>query len=76
MALIYIIAEVGWEYNDSTYDRVGGSSPVKAYRSKEKAQAEVDRMNGVSMREDKHFVDDDGRACQKYELLAIEEPSE
>lgn len=76
MALIYIIAEVGWEYNDSTYDRVGGSSPVKAYRSKEKAQDEVDRMNGASMRENEYFVDDGGRACQKYELLEIEEPSE
>lgn len=74
MAKLYILAEIGWEYNDSTYDRVGGSAPVKAYRSKHKAQEECDRRNGESLRVNKYFIDEEGNPCQEYEVLEIDEP--
>jgi hypothetical protein len=39
--IVYVVAEVGWVYNDQGYDpRPEGSLPVKAFRSREKAEAE------------------------------------
>lgn len=39
--VVYVVAEVGWRYNDSGYDpRPEGGVPVKAYRSRERAEAE------------------------------------
>jgi hypothetical protein len=44
---VYILSKIGWEYNDETYYRPEseGGTPVKAYSTKEKAQAECDKLN-------------------------------
>ena len=39
--VVHVVAEIGWIYNDMTYDpRPDGSVPRKAYRSRQKAEAE------------------------------------
>lgn len=44
---VYILTKIGWEYNDENYYRPEseGCIPVKAYSTKEKAQAECDKLN-------------------------------
>jgi hypothetical protein len=44
---VYIVSKIGWEYNDENYYRPEseGGMPVKAYSTREKAQAEVDKLN-------------------------------
>lgn len=43
----YVVSEIGYEYNDEIYHQSenGGGNPVKIYLDKEKAQAEVDKLN-------------------------------
>jgi pantothenate kinase len=43
----YIIQEIGYEYNDEIYHQSnsGGGTPVKVFKSKSDAQAEVDKLN-------------------------------
>jgi hypothetical protein len=45
--IVYIVCKIGWEYNDETYYRPEseGGTPVLAYSTKEKAQAECDKRN-------------------------------
>lgn len=44
---VYILSKIGWEYNDETYYRSEheGGTPMLAYSTREKAQAECDRRN-------------------------------
>lgn len=75
--MVYIISKVGWEYNDENYYRPQdkGGNPVKAYRSKEKAQAECDRMNGEWLRTDGADIrtDYDRPAAYGYEIVEVKE---
>lgn len=43
----YVVTEIGYEYNDEIYHQSehGGGTPVRIYLDKEKAQAEVNRLN-------------------------------
>lgn len=47
----YVITEIGYEYNDEIYyqSESGGGVPVKVYLDKEKAQAELDKLNMESL---------------------------
>ena len=47
MATGYVITEIGYEYNDEIYSQndSGGGTPIRVFLDKEKAQAEVNRMN-------------------------------
>lgn len=51
MATGYVITEIGYEYNDEIYyqGESGGGTPVKVYLDKDKAQAELDRLNLESL---------------------------
>lgn len=51
---VYILSKIGWEYNDETYYRPEseGGVPVKAYSTKEKAQAECDKLNAPLLKLD------------------------
>lgn len=51
MATGYVITEIGYEYNDEIYyqGESGGGTPVKVYLDKEKAQAELNRLNLESL---------------------------
>jgi len=45
--IVYILSKIGWEYNDETYYRPEseGGTPVMAYSTEAKAQAECDKHN-------------------------------
>lgn len=47
----YVITEIGYEYNDEIYSQndSGGGTPVRVFLDKEKAQAEVNKMNIASL---------------------------
>lgn len=51
---IYILSQIGWEYNDESYYRPEseGGTPVKAYSTRAKAQAECDRLNAPLLKRD------------------------
>ena len=44
---VYIVSQIGWEYNDENYYRPEseGGKPVLAFSTREKAQAECDKRN-------------------------------
>ena len=44
---VYILSRIGWEYNDEVYFRPEseGGTPIAAYGTKERAQAECDKRN-------------------------------
>lgn len=44
---VFVVGKIGWEYNDENYYRPEseGVTPVKAYSTKEKAQAACDKLN-------------------------------
>lgn len=44
---VYILSKIGWEYNDENYYRpeCEGGTPVLAFSTIEKAQAECDKRN-------------------------------
>ena len=44
---VYIVSKIGWEYNDETYYRPEseGGTPVLAFSTQAKAQAECDKRN-------------------------------
>ena len=52
---VYIVSQIGWEYNDEYYYRPEseGGKPVIAYSTKEKAQAECDTRNAHLIEEAK-----------------------
>ncbi len=43
MAKVFIVIPIGWEYNDSDYDKVPGP-PLKAFLCPSKAQVEAERL--------------------------------
>ena len=47
MSKVYVISELGWEYDDNNYYRSdsGGGSPIVAYRSWEKAEQACKQKN-------------------------------
>lgn len=45
MTKLYIISEIGWDYDDNNYYRSDGVYPSKAFRSKQKAIEELDKMS-------------------------------
>lgn len=65
---IYVIQELGFEYNDESYDRGAGDRPVKAFREQANAQAECDRLNRerVKQERDGGVLDYDGRPFKEY----------
>lgn len=64
---LYVVCEYGWEYNDDYYYQDGnnGSEPRKAYKSKEKAQADCLARNVASVR-DCWLEDSTGDGLRKY----------
>jgi hypothetical protein len=76
---IYIVSKIGWEYNDEVYFRPEseGGTPVNAYSTKEKAQAEVDRLNAPlkERTEDDYYMRDaqDGEKANEYGCVPITE---
>lgn len=51
--VLYAVVETGWEYNDSGYtaDAEGGTV-MRLYRSREKAEAERDRLHALRVKRD------------------------
>lgn len=45
MTTLYIISEVGWDYDDNNYYSHDGVHPTKAFRSKQKALEELDKIS-------------------------------
>lgn len=74
---LYAIIEIGWEYNDEHYYRgeSGGGTPTKVYRSKERAEDELDRLNGKWLRtvgNNMSFEEGFDSAPCGFELVEIE----
>lgn len=42
---LFVVCAYGWEYNDEYYYHNDGTTPRKAYKSKEKAQKDCDARN-------------------------------
>lgn len=53
----YIVVARTWQYNDNTYDLSAGGEPVKAFRSKIKAEREVLRRTIDAMRIEQRIAD-------------------
>ena len=64
---VFILSKIGWEYNDETYYRPEseGVTPLRAYSTKEKAQAECDKLNAPLLKKNS----DDGylREARRHE---------
>lgn len=45
MSILYVVSEVGWEYDDNNYYSIDGVFPAKAFKSKEKAKEELYNMS-------------------------------
>lgn len=55
-ATVYMIQEIGWIYNDEGYDvSPEGGKTVKAFRNREKAEAELQRMESDRRGDRKEF---------------------
>ena len=49
---LYVVCEYGWEYDDNNYYQGdNGAEPRKAYKSKEKAEADCKERNIASLKE-------------------------
>lgn len=74
---IYVIVELGWEYNDEYYRRPesGGGTPKFWFKSSEKALAEqeLDRLNASKRRvSERHDYEvDDIKEVDFYELVFV-----
>lgn len=62
---VYLLNEVGWEYNDNYYDR-DGEKPIEAYSTREKAQKECDTRNAKARLKNDYLVDDEGQPIKEY----------
>lgn len=72
---LYLINELGYEYNDETYERTDGDfgKAVKAFKNKENAEAEMKMMTQqrISNRPD-YFYSWDGPITEYYTLSEVE----
>ncbi len=41
---MFIVMEVGWQYNDESYDQYGYEKPVKLFKDKKKAQEYANQL--------------------------------
>lgn len=79
---IYILSEIGWEYNDENYYRPesGGGTPVKAYSTREKAQDECNKLNArlMSRNKDESYMRcaEDGEEKNEWGCVPITEDFE
>lgn len=47
--VVYVLGQVGWRYNDQGFDPAPeGSKPLRAFRSRERAEAECDDENDIA----------------------------
>lgn len=73
---IFVVAKIGWEYNDQNYFRPesGGVVPVKGFSTKVKAQAECDRLNATCTHlNSEYYVDEENNPITSdYEVVALE----
>lgn len=63
---LYLVCEIGYEYNDEYYDitKCDSTCLIKAYKSREKAVLEMDRLNRKRMKE---WGVDPGEEYSRYE---------
>lgn len=72
---VYVLSEIGWEYNDEDYyrSRFEGVKPVKVFRSIERADAECAKLNRAERSKRDYMVNGDGKPIKEfYEVLEIE----
>ena len=62
---LYVVCEYGWEYDDNYYyqGENNGAEPLKAYKSKEKAEADCRARNSARLRS---YWDDDARGIAEH----------
>lgn len=76
---IYCITDRNWEYNDNFYEPRAGSNLVKAFRDRDNAVVEMERMNaekrekGDECRENEDYY---SRVVSWYELKEVEVESD
>ena len=68
---LYIVSEIGYYYNDQTYDRYGDTgTPVKAFKDEANAKAEAKRLNEEKCREHADdpydMIDNDGEKIKEF----------
>lgn len=70
---IYIIQELGYEYNDEFYSRpeCEGGTPIKAFRSEEKAMAAAFRMTKERLKAS-DMESEAGPIANFYDVIGIE----
>lgn len=77
--VVYVLGQIGWRYNDQGFDsQPEGSKPMKAFRSRERAEAEcIDEndmaVNALDITTD-GFTDDNGEDYDMSERLERGEP--
>lgn len=74
---LYAIVKIGFEYNDEYYTKKGIEGVTKLFRNRQKAEDELDRMNGKWLRTDgKHIRVSSGYGEEQpntgYELIEVE----
>jgi hypothetical protein len=62
---VYLLNEIGWEYNDNYHDR-HGEQPLEAYASREKAQAECDKRNEKARLNNDYILDDEQQPVTEF----------
>lgn len=73
MAKLWIVQELGYEYNDEYYSRpgCGGGKPIKAFKNKKNAEAEMKELN-EKHRKENPLEDEDGTYEDYYEVVQVE----
>lgn len=77
---IYLIHELGWEYNDEYYSLPSQTPfdgnagfPIKAYKDKTLAQSKCYEMNKAKIKLDSSMTDGDGEKIKEfYEVVELE----
>ncbi len=70
MGTLYIVSECGWEYDDNNYYPSEGSYPSRAFRTKQRAIEEAERM---SLERFKNYFNELREYPEPFDISAADE---